>query len=257
MSEILTTLIEQLYHPDKNVRSTAALQLGTLRGAGTLAAMLDVLGVEPDLYVREDITWALVRIGDAAVLPLIERLRDTNSAIRHHAAHVLSKIGDARAMDGLIEALQDSDATVVSKAAFALGQFKDVKAIPALVQSLGHENRDVQGTIDTVLENFGTAAVQPLIEALNHERCQVREQAADILGLIGDRDTISVLIEALNDPDWQVRFSAVNALGIVGGAEAKQALERMQNDPNSRVRDLASKMIARLKTVRVRPRLQR
>src|SRR5690349_20088578 len=115
MSETLNTLIERIHHIDRNARSAAVMELGKLANADALAALLDVLGVEPDFYVREDISWALARIGDAAVLPLIDRLRDENPAIRHHAAHVLIKIGDRRAIEGLIEALQDSDATVVTK----------------------------------------------------------------------------------------------------------------------------------------------
>src|SRR3982751_3597376 len=71
VSETLKTLMEQLHHPDKNVRSPAVLKLGDLRETEALSALLNTVGTEPDFYVREDITWALVRIGDAAVLPLI------------------------------------------------------------------------------------------------------------------------------------------------------------------------------------------
>ena len=98
MNATLNTLIEELRHPDKNVRSKAALSLGKLGDASVLNTLLHALGSEPDLFVREDITWALVRIGGVALEPLIDLLYNTNPAVRFHAAHVLSKMADARAV---------------------------------------------------------------------------------------------------------------------------------------------------------------
>ena len=74
MNETTTTLIEELHHPDKNVRGKAALSLGKLGDIALLDTLLHALGTEPDLYVREDITWALVRIGGEALEPLIDLL---------------------------------------------------------------------------------------------------------------------------------------------------------------------------------------
>lgn len=247
MSEALNTLREQLRHPDNNLRSQAALRLGKLDDADALKLLIDALRTEPSLYVREDITWAIVRKGDAAVLPLIDLLRDPSPAARHHAAHVLSKIGDSRTVEALIEALHDSDDTVVLKVVFALGQIGDSRAIPALMDVLGHENADVQSTLVTVLENFGSAAVNSLIQALIHQRWQVREQAADILGLIGSRDAVPALVEALQDAHWQVRFAAVTALGQLGGVSAKNAVLAMHDDPDQRVRSLTPRVVRRMR----------
>lgn len=231
MTEALNTLREQLRHPDSNLRSQAALSLGKLDDSDALKLLIDALCTEPNLYVREDMTWAIVRKGDAALLPLIDLLRDPNPAARHHAAHVLGKIGDARAVEALIRALHDSDDSVVLKVVFALGQIADSRAIPALMGVLGHENADVQSTLATVLEGFGAAAVPALAQALTHQRWPVREQAADILGLIGSKDAEPVLVAALQDVHWQVRFAAVTALGQLGGMSAKNAVLAMHDDP--------------------------
>ncbi len=247
MNETLNTLINELHHPDKNVRGKAALSLGKLGDTAVLDTLLQALSSEPDLYVREDITWALVRIGGEALEPLIDLLYNTNAAVRHHAAHVLGKIADARAVEALIHALHDTDAAVVAKAAFSLGQIGDERAIPALVRLVGHENRDVETMLITVLERFGSASVQPLTELMTDERWQVREQAADILGQLGDTQALPVLIKALKDEAWQVRFAAVAALGHLGGAEAKAALQAMPDDAHERVRTLTAQVLRRLK----------
>jgi HEAT repeat protein len=247
MTETLQTLIEALHHPDKNVRGKAAVSIGNLGDTEGLNVLLKTFGVESDLYVREDITWALVRMGDAAVLPLIELLKSENPAARHHAAHTLGKIADTRATDALIKALQDEDSAVVAKAVFALGQIGDTRAIPALIGLLGHENREVQTTVNRVLEEFDTAAIQALIQAMAQEKWQAREQAADILGLIDSRDAVPVLIEALKDEQWQVRFAVVTALGSIGGVNAKQAVQQMEHDADERVRGLTPKILKRMR----------
>lgn len=234
----MTTLIEQLNHPDRNVRSAAALSLGKAGDTSALSLLLETLSVEPDFFVREDITWAVVRMKDAAVPLLIDYLQHENPAARHHAAHVLGKIGDEGAVDGLINVLSDSEPMVLSKAAFSLGQIGDARAVPALIQLLGHENREVHAMITTVLERFNV--IEPLIAALGHERWQVREQAVDILGLTGDETTVPVLVRAFEDEHWQVRFAVVTALKHIGGSTAKKALQTMKHDPDRRVSSLAS-----------------
>ena len=181
----MNTHIELLEHADHNVRGRAALTLRTLGDVGAVDALIRALRTEPNLFVRENITAALVRLGDATLSPLIHLLGDTSPAVRHDAAHALSKIGDARAVDALIDTLQDHDVTVVTKAAFALGRIGDARAIPALVGLLGHESREMQSTLASVLERFGRPAVPPLLDRLEDERWQAREHAAYILGSSG------------------------------------------------------------------------
>src|SRR5690606_28987247 len=98
MTEYVKIMLEQLVHPDKNLRGPAALALGGASVADALDGLLARVGHEPDFYVREDITWALVRMGDQAIAPLIALLADENAAVRHHAAHTLGKINDGRAV---------------------------------------------------------------------------------------------------------------------------------------------------------------
>ena len=74
----------------------------------------------------------LAEIGETAVDPLIEALKDENFVVRSGAAKALGKIGDARAVDPLIKALQDEYSVVRSSAANALGWIGDVRVIDVL-----------------------------------------------------------------------------------------------------------------------------
>lgn len=242
MNLTIQHLSEALYHPDKNVRGAAAVSLGKLGTPGVVTLLLDALVGEQELYVREDITWALVRMSAEALPGLTALTNDSNPATRHHAVHVLGKIGGAQVAEALIGVLTDSDPAVICKAAFGLGQVGDERAIAALVSLVGHPNHEVQTMVMQVLERFGRAAVEPLMARMADEQWPVREQAADILGGIGEQAAVPVLITALTDPVWQVRFAAVTALSHMGGRAAKAALMQMGDDPEPRVRDMAARV---------------
>lgn len=236
----LQPLIEQLRHPDASQRSQAVFALDQLQAEKRAELLLTALVSEPDLYVREDIVWALVRMGEAVVDPLQALLHDSEPTVRHQAAHALGKLKAVRALPFLIQALTDRDPRVLVKVIHAIGQLGDTEAVPPLVQQLGHDNRDVQEMLTTVLEQFGAIAIEPLRQALTHERWQVREQAADVLGLIGAPDAVSVLVAALQDDAWQVRFALITALDRLDSREAVPSA-----DADARVQALIATVLAR------------
>jgi HEAT repeat protein len=241
-----------LHHPDRSSRSRAIFALAEGDDTNKLDILLMALCDEQDLLVGEDITWALVRMGDVAIDPLINLLHHTDPLVRHRAVHTLGKIGDARALDAVINATHDPDNKVVCKAVFVLGQLNDTRAIPALIRLLGHDNREVETMLMSVLEGFGAVALPHVIEAMRHDQWQVREHAADVLGVIGMEKALPVLILALTDTQWQVRFASVTALGHIGGIEAKEALLAMPTDSDSRVAELVIKTIKRMRVRRTR-----
>jgi len=59
--------------------------------------------------------------------------------VRQHAAEVLGKIGDARAVVDLLVALQDEESVVRLSAAKVLGKMSEVALANGLVQALFHD----------------------------------------------------------------------------------------------------------------------
>ncbi|MBL8155592.1 MAG: HEAT repeat domain-containing protein [Anaerolineae bacterium] len=243
MTDSLASLIAQLQDAQPNVRSKAALGLGQLGDPQAIEALIGTLCHDPELNVQEDATWALVRIGAAAVEPLIHALSDPSAAARHNAAHTLGKIGDGRAVDGLIGALRDGDAPVRLKAAYALGQIGDGRAAQGLVDLLADPDLNVRWMAVEVLERL--KAVEAVLPALGHAEADVREQAAAILGLIGDRRAAEGLIRAARDETWEVRVAAIQALGEIGDQDALLSLGDLRDDPDARVRAMVTKMLNR------------
>jgi HEAT repeat protein len=64
-----------------------------------------------------------------------------------------------------------------------------------------------------------------LIRALDYDRdAEVRRQAAEALGLLGDEQALAPLVFCLNDEDLDVRKAAARALGQIGDPRAVDAL---------------------------------
>jgi HEAT repeat protein len=242
MTRIPQTLTDQLKHSDSRLRAEAVSALAKLNDPDRLPLLLDALCTEPDLNIREDITYALTRVGYDAVAPLIALLESRNPAIRHHAAHALGKLGHADAVEALIPLLADSDLNVALKAAFALSQIGDARAVASLVSLLGDARVEVSSRIADILIPFGAATLPALHEAAAHPDASVREQAIEIMGLLEDSATIPTLTTALQDAEWQVRFAAVHALSAFKIPEAHSAIASLADDLHPQIRTLVSRL---------------
>ena len=59
--------------------------------------------------IQNNAAFALVEIGESAIEPIINALKNENSQIRNITVDTLMKIGDARAIEPLIEVLNKYD----------------------------------------------------------------------------------------------------------------------------------------------------
>ena len=75
---------------------------------------------------------------------------------------------------------------------------------------------------------------------------KVRAYAAFKLGMLDDRDSVSLLIPALRDRDARVRADVAAALGELGEPAAMAALTEALKDEDSKVRLAAAKAMAKL-----------
>jgi len=85
--------------------------------------------------------------------------------------------------------------------------------IARLIEQLASEDELVRVQAGEFLIQMGSAAVRPLIEALQNPRYPARPLIAATLGQIGDKRAVEPLIHALKDPDKLVRYHAALALG--------------------------------------------
>ncbi|HEX8142337.1 MAG TPA: HEAT repeat domain-containing protein [Pyrinomonadaceae bacterium] len=209
----------------RNARFFISDTLADIGGPAAARALLRYVG-EPFATHR------IVRIGPAAVGPLIEALRSSplihrrSTKNRKGAAEALGAIKDARAVEPLIAALND-DPEVQWEAAKALGELGDKRAVEPLISLLKDRTVDWfrHAEVATALGQIGDArAIEPLIAALKHNEGQVRRQAAEALGKFADKGAVEPLISLLKDSYQDVCERAATALGKIGDEGAVEPL---------------------------------
>jgi HEAT repeat protein len=204
-------IIVLLAHPDPVQRSQAGRDLGELRRAQAIEALLLAAGDgEPDRAVRVDALRAIGWIGDSScAMSVALRLNDPAVDVRIMAAKTLARLGNPQAAEALGKALKDPEPRVRASAVSALGWLRDPKTLDALTRAL----KDSDG--------------------------QVRSSAAGALGLLGDKRAVPPLIDALKDTSSMVRYLAVSALGKLGDPQALPAVRPLVKDPDPAVRKAA------------------
>lgn len=172
-------------------------------GVDSATAIEQLLG--DDESTRLQATYALAGIGEPAVPPLVDALRE--EAAQH---------GESKTAKSPANPAGGNPADLATAHALAaLGP----SAIDALVDLSTHSHWAVRATAVDVLGTIGSpaAAAAPTIpQALQDENVWVRRNAAEALGILSDANSIGELATALKDEDWRVRLNAAGALARIG-----------------------------------------
>lgn len=112
---------------------------------------------------HNDVMNALVKIGNAAVEPLISAVKAENEIdVKLKVVEVLGKIGDSRAVEPIIGFLTHRDEFLRCCAAVALGNIGDARAVEPLTKLLGSEDGGVRLAVLESLEKIkGRQALRP------------------------------------------------------------------------------------------------
>jgi HEAT repeat protein len=188
-------------------------------GKDAVDPLLNILNTE-DHLVRKEAIRVLGEIGDSrAVKPLILELNDDMDVIREAAKSALLKIGAPHLAGPLMAALDHKMARTRELAAEILdiSGWKPLnnQELALYLVARGHWH---------ILDAIGADAVEPLLHALEDSLPKVREEAAAVLGKIGDQRAVEPLIDALNDDTLAVAESAKTALNRIQTPEAVEPL---------------------------------
>ena len=179
----MATLQALLASPDQSVRLKAALAAGTYPEPSFIEILITQCAHEPDFFVRDTLSWALMRHDHRAV---IERLQSELSSgvvqARSQALHTLSKIGD-KANYPLITMQhhldpEDKVAVTAWRTASVLAPDSERPALTeVLVTQLGRGDPDLQFDLTRFLCALGECIVEPLQQAAKSESEEVRMHA--------------------------------------------------------------------------------
>jgi len=173
-----------------------------------------------------------------AVDPLVKALVDNNQWVRIVAAEALGQLGDRSAVIALIQALEDESIWVRRACVVALGQIGDEQAVAPLMERLldppdSQWPEEVRDAIAKALGAIGGAAIQTMIDALEHADPWVSGAAARALGQIGDPEAILPLTALVKGEQQWVRSAATQALAQIADARAVRAALSVDEAPRA------------------------
>ena len=274
------------------IRGRAAEVFSISKDRTAVPVLLDALQGEY-FTVRSRAALALGKIGDKRALPfLLEALKDPEDEVRIAACLALGLFKDPSTFDAITNVLLDDPMIEVRQAAAkALGNTEHPAALPYLMEAL-HDSfwwfEREYAAVDLLhaIEKMGSAAVDPLIRALEDKEGTVRKFAATLLGKLGDPGAIEplgmtlydlhhdvgrasaealatfgapavdVLVEALSHPEMWIRIHSVIALSKIKDPRVTLVLLEMLNDPEREVKKQVITMLGELKDSRALPILQ-
>lgn len=119
--------------------------------------------------------------------------------------------------------------------------------IPELIKALRSEDKNIRKNAAEILGSIGEEAIAPLADLLGDERWVVRYRACEALGLMEKPDAYPHLRAAVSDERDHVRYMAAKGLGRLRIPEAAPDLAPLLEDENPYVRKMAAESIARLR----------
>lgn len=196
MDRTSNRLLDSLAHDDESERLSAALVLGSNPDPGMLDALMERCAVEPDFYVRDMLTWALIRLPSQVTLPrLIAELGSEVAQARSQALHTLSKIKDPRAFAAITPSLmRDADDEVARSAWRAavvlVPNGLKTQLADELSTQLGRGDRSLRLSLSRALVALGAEIVEPSLKrALDLGAPDAREHARATMRLLHDPDS--------------------------------------------------------------------
>ena len=175
--------------------------------------------------VAQNATEALAAIGEPATPSLIAALNSKKYLWAERAEDALLFMG-APAVPALIALCGAPNAPQQERIVKLLIQSRDARAVPALIACLPFQPEYVQREIVGVMGVMGgDAALELLLQMLQHSDDAFRSDAAQSLGELGDRRAFDALLRATTeDTQETVRCFAWDSLGKLGDVRALEPM---------------------------------
>jgi HEAT repeat protein len=214
-------------------------------------------GLEKYRDLAEPSKEALIEMGKEAVPYLLDKLDTQSAREKWTLIEVVSKIGEPAVMP-LIEYLKSDTKDEVKLASRILGDIKDNRAVEPLIGLLNKKDFNTRSYACESLGKIGdTTAFFHVSSCLKDSVEVVRKSAAVALGKMsamgrsafGGKDSraIPYLIEGLSDPHFSVRMSSASALVEIGEPSVKPLIEVLNLSADTIAIHLAIESLGKLK----------
>ncbi|MFF2775377.1 HEAT repeat domain-containing protein [Streptomyces sp. NPDC058052] len=187
--------VRALEDGSSSVRLRAAMAAGTAPDARLVDTLVERCAVEPEFFVRDMLTWALIRHPVTLTLPRVLReLRSERPQARSQALHTLSKIGDRQAWPEITRGhLTDTDDEVARAAwrtaALLVPDGEEAALAGVLGTQLGRGGTDTQLSLSRALIELGDVILPVLRAAATDSDPGVRAHALATERILADPET--------------------------------------------------------------------
>lgn len=196
------------------------------------------LCIADGLFARKALATALIKIGSAAVAPLVAMLQDERWYVVRNMVAILGEIGSGDCTAALKATAYHADERVRKETIRSLVKIGGKEAEAIIIGLLA--DRDISITRQAILSlgiMKSKLAVQPLIEIVGERdlflsSLAVKKEALQAIGRIGDRRATSHLLSLLESQHlmvwnrWEeLKVHAAAALGQLGDESALPALK--------------------------------
>lgn len=194
MPDVTKRLRKALHAEPASARLQTAMAAGLRSDERYIDVLVERCAVEPDFFVRDMLTWALIQHDHDRVLErVLPELVSVFPQARSQALHTVSKLGDQWAWPAISDALlTDSDDQVAQTAWRAAATLVPAPEAPALADVLatqfGRGDLTTQRSLSRALASLGEDAAPVIERSKRHPNPRVRAHALATEHLAKDPD---------------------------------------------------------------------
>jgi HEAT repeat protein/nucleoside phosphorylase len=234
--ESVEYLAEALRDDDSEVWNEAIGSLTKVGSKKALQSLANALRDMNGLSLRYNVMKALSRVKDRDITTdLLKMAKEVDAYTKKYIIEIFGESWDDRTIEFLLDALEDGDEEIAASAAEALGKIMSSSetswktwndsVTDALIKLLDRQSDWVRiNAADTLGMTGNRKAIKPLLRLLADEVRHVRRSAIEALGMIGGEDIVSPIVDLLDEEDEFVRKNAIIALGMIGSNKAIPSL---------------------------------
>ncbi len=227
----LPLMFELLADKDWRVRKTVVDGFVRDGRPEIVTGLLNALGDAQNAGKRNSATEALIRVGEAAIDAIVQRV--TSEPDVDVRLSMVNLLGDLRRRDafevllGLLD--KEHDINVASSIVSSLGKYRDSTALPALLRML--QQRDdlwLKFHVIEALGEIGDRAALPAILPLYGEK-SLRKPVLEAIGKVADVGTVNFLLRVIRDEE-RLNLTALRALVRIAEAEKPRMVARSERE---------------------------
>ena len=227
----LPLMFELLGDKDWRVRKTIVDGLVRDGRPEIVVGLLDSLADPENAGKRNSATEALMRIGEAAIEPIVRRLRtEEDLDVRLSLVNLLGDLRSKEGFDILLELLEtEADINLASSIVSSLGKYRDASALPRLIRVLRQrEDLWLKFHVVEALGEIGDRAALPSILPLYAEK-SLRKPVLEAIGKIADVGTVNFLLRIIAEEE-KLNLTALRALVRIAEASKPRIVEQAERN---------------------------